>query len=789
VGFIKINNRKNFLIGEIPAIHPESLQYIKYWKSEKRRCIEGAWSIDDAAITVNLNDGDPTIEVAEGKWRWMPPNLYFYCNHGTIELNPEGDDETAPKIKSRPDLRDFEWEFMYNWMECRGFSGFEDDEEFSCDRRIPEYEEALAKFKKYNKDIYRKRARRIKRRIRAHCYIDNDKDGDLKTFIPAREYLRKLHKNPLGLALFSNEAKDLMLLGARGGGKSYLVGVGILLHEFLFDGMKRYIPGNKNIPRAQLCIGAALTSKSAEIIEKFVIGHENLQGEWAPGTLEHKPSPFIKKTSGSLEPNNIKNPYRWRYEAKKGNQVSMKGSGTSLKHICYKDNAEAAAGGRYSVQAIEEVGLMGNVLAVHGSNEATMMKDGTIKFGSSVYIGTGGNVDKIQEAEIMFRDPNGFSLLAFQDEWEGTGELGWFVPAYYMDGNYKDENGNTLMEEALDNYQERRIMKGQATDSSALAIELMNFPLVPSEMFLDALGSMFPQAEIKAHLAEVISDPRKYEDAHYFGDLVWQTDGTLKWEQSSSRDLVREFPVKNNKNKPGVIELFEQPKRDKAGTVYPNRYVQGTDTYDDDESSTNSLGSTFVLDVLTGRIVAEYTGRRGTKEFYEITRKLNSYYRTAHNYENNKKGLYSYYDNKHSTHLLCDTPKALKDVVDIRISKVGNAAKGTFSSEPVKSHGLRLILDWLLEPAYAEENEDILNLHKIRSIGLLRELLNYKPKGNFDRVSALIMVMIIKEDRTKFQFKRQEEKVKTLSNDPFFKKHYDRTAPRKRKSIYSQNNK
>lgn len=772
--FITINNRKNFLTDEVPTIHPQSSQYLQYWKKQKKRCIEGFWSIDDAAIELNISEEDPNVE--SDKWRWMPPNLYFYCNHGTIELNPESDDETAPKIKSRPDLRDFEWEFMYNWMECRGFSGFAEDNEFSCDRRIPAYEKAMTSFEATGKDIARKRAKRIKRRIRAHCYVDNDKDKALKQYIPARKYLRKLHVKSLGLALFSNEAKDLMLLGARGGGKSYLVGVGVLLHEFLFDGMKRYIPGNKAIPRAQICIGAALTSKSSEILEKFVIGHENLKGEWAPGTLEHKPPPFMKKTSGSLEPNNIKNPYRWRYEAKKGNQVTMKGSGTTIKHVCYKDNAEAAAGGRYTVHAVEEVGLMGNVLTVHGSNEATMMKDGTIKNGSVVYIGTGGNVEKIQEAEIMFRDPTGFSMLEFDDEWEGTGKIGWFVPAYYMDGNFKDTNGNTLVEEALDSYHERRIEKGQATDSSALALELMNYPLVPSEMFLDALGSMFPQAEIKAHLAEVIAHPHRYENAHYFGNLTWQSDGTLRWEQTSSRDLVREFPVKNNKNKPGVIEIFEQPKKDGNGLVFSKRYVQGTDTYDDDESSTNSLGCTFVLDMLTNRVVAEYTGRRGTKEFYEITRKLNSYYRTYHNYENNKKGLYTYYDNKNSTHLLCDTPAALKDVVDIRISRVGNSSKGTFSSEPVKAHGLRLILDWLLEPAYGEENEEIMNLHKIRSIGLLRELLNYKPKGNFDRVSALIMVMIIREDRIKFRFKKQVDKVKTLKDDPFFKRNYNTTA-------------
>ena len=86
-----------------------------------------------------------------------------------------------------------------------------------------------------------------------------------------------------------------------------------------------------------------------------------------------------------------------------------------------QENAEAAAGTRPGVMVIEEVGLLANVLTVHASNEACQMKDGTVKFGTSIYIGTGGNVEKIQEAEIIFRDPKAYNFLEFEDEWEDTG--------------------------------------------------------------------------------------------------------------------------------------------------------------------------------------------------------------------------------------------------------------------------------------------------------------------------------------------------------------------------------
>jgi hypothetical protein len=408
------------------------------------------------------------------------------------------------------------------------------------------------------------------------------------------------------------------------------------------------------------------------------------------------------------------------------------------------------------------------------------------KFGSSIWIGTGGNVEKIQEGEIMFRNPGGFEALAFDDIWEGTGKIGWFFPAYYGMNEFKDKNGNTNVEAAKKHIDKRREEKRKATDPSALALEMMNYPIKPSEMFLNAKGAMFPQAELKAHLGEVIANPHRYHDSHWHLELVWSDKGVLEPKFVDAGALEKDFPIKDNKGRPGVIEVFEMPKKNAQGTVFPERYLQGTDTYDDDASVTNSLGSTWILDTWTDRIVAEYTGRRGAKEFYEICRKLNIWYRTTHNYENNKKGLYGYYENKNCTHLLCDTPESLKDVADITISKIGNKSKGTTASKPINAHGLRLILDYLLEPAYGEENPEILNLHKIRSIGLLRELINFDPKhGNFDRISALIMLMIIKEDKVKTLEKRQQDKVDSLANDPFFSRNF--TTSNKIKSNFGQN--
>jgi hypothetical protein len=86
-------NDSNFLIGEIPKMHPKSTEYREFWREQKRRCIEG--------YTVG------------GKY--MPPELYFYVNFGTIELY---DPKLGRKKKGRPMLRDIEWEFFRNFQEA-----------------------------------------------------------------------------------------------------------------------------------------------------------------------------------------------------------------------------------------------------------------------------------------------------------------------------------------------------------------------------------------------------------------------------------------------------------------------------------------------------------------------------------------------------------------------------------------------------------------------------------------------------------------------------------------------
>ena len=181
------------------------------------------------------------------------------------------------------------------------------------------------------------------------------------------------------------------------------------------------------------------------------------------------------------------------------------------------------------------------------------------------------------------------------------------------------------------------------------------------------------------------------------------------------------------------------------------------DPVDDDSSTTDSLVSIFVYDLYTERIVAEYTGRpKFAKEYYELCRRLCLFYNCKLMYENNKKGLFAYFDQYNSLYLLADTPTILVDKEMIKGIGYGNKSKGIPATKGINAWGRRLQRDWLLEPSpiqdYDDEGNQLgvkLNMHNIRSTAYIDELIAWNEDINCDRVSAMGILMIYREELLK----------------------------------------
>ena len=279
------------------------------------------------------------------------------------------------------------------------------------------------------------------------------------------------------------------------------------------------------------------------------------------------------------------------------------------------------------------------------------------------------------------------------------------------------------------------------------------------------------------------NNPREFDDV-YTGTLIQNAKGEVEF--CPTTDLpIRDFPLKDNKAE-GALEIFNLPEKNREDRIFPDRYIIGHDPVDDDESDTLSLTSTFVLDLWTDQIVAEYTGRKThADDNFEMVRKLCLFYNAKCLYENNKKGIFAYFSRMNCTYLLADTPEYLKDKDLIKVIGVGNKSKGVNATAPINNYANTLIRDWLLKPITVIQEVDgeqvettIFNLYRIRNRALLKELILFNPDINVDRVRALGMVMLYREEKVilyQGDMKRDDDKVSAdyLGNDPFFRINYD----------------
>ena len=228
------------------------------------------------------------------------------------------------------------------------------------------------------------------------------------------------------------------------------------------------------------------------------------------------------------------------------------------------------------------------------------------------------------------------------------------------------------------------------------------------------------------------------------------------------------------------------------GNIPQERYIVSLDNYENDTSNTMSLGSMFVLDLWTDRIVAEYTGRpMFADDLNEIARKMALFYNARIMYENNKKNTFAYFSKMNCLYLLADTPEYLKQRQLIKNVSYGNTAKGITASVPIKNYGFTLIRDWLLKPVTAIIKQDgeevettVPNLHFLRNRALIKELILFNPDINVDRIMSLVQLMLYREEKMiLYQGDVSKSKDRTPAdykgNDDYFTRNYDN----KRKSV------
>ena len=470
------------------------------------------------------------------------------------------------------------------------------------------------------------------------------------------------------------------------------------------------------------------------------------------------------------------------------NTGTQKGTLNEVIGVSAKDDPSKVRGKRLHFIIVEEFGSFRNVLELYNIMLPSV-QEGDISFGTMYLIGTSGDDESdFQGAAEIVYNPTGYRMYAlpnvFDKEGQGRRQITFFFPGFINRKGCYDVDGNSDVTKAiLEILADRYRIKYNSTDINSITKAIAEIPITPQEAILRTKGNLFPITQLNERLNQIDSTPRMYDDT-YVGNLVLNASGKVEFRPSSDSP-IRDFPLKDNKAK-GAIEIYQMPEKNREGNVYSNRYIIGHDPVDNDQAESLSLTSTFVLDLFTDRIVAEYTGRQDfADDNFEIVRLLCMFYNAKCLYESNKKGLFAYFSKMNSLHMLADTPEYLKDKQIIKTTGYGNQSKGVNAIAAVNNFANERIRDWLLKPVVTTVREDgeekeitVPNLFFIKNRALIKELVLFNPDINVDRVRALGMAMLYREEKMiLFQGNisaDREEKANSsyLGNDPFFTRNY-----------------
>lgn len=738
----KIKDRSKFLFNNHPKdLHPESQKYKDYWKEQYKRCIEGHWVNDD------------------GTWVYMMPKLYFYINIAIISDVKE-DNKSARALIS-PRLRDNEWIIMTYTFCAQGFSGFEKDTEYTCHETIGRLEKGT--------EIDE---------VELKALPENTKkpDGTYKKFIPAWDYLTRHYlidnpaKEPLGLPLYDNPIRNILIFTSRGLGKSLIMFVGVFMHEFLTGGIKKWEQA-KDIMKSPLLFFAGSSderkmNKTLRMIKTF---YDNMPGTYSSYNYKNeqvfKPSPFYRKLMGSWK---LGESLIHSYKSGDGRDLGSK----SMIEFNSIHSHDVATGDRYSMIFVEELGLLKISMQFHDSTKDTLVVNG-VKVGMFIGLGTGGDVERVQESKIMFTQPDGYDVYPLANFWENPlNKIGLFIPIQYRDERYKDKQGNTLLEIAHKKEYEDLMKKKEGGSSRSFKTHLMNNPFIPSQIFQTSKYSVFPSDAAINRLTEIetfdlwkkkatVGSLQYSEQARYGVKFVLDEENKLK---PITKYLG--FDIEKDDTE-GALVIYEQPP-----DIIPTGLYKVVYDPVSKEGVGSSLNSVIVYKGLSigdnqgmrNNIVAEWIGRLASlRETWERVYMLSRYYNCKIFPETNTPGFVDYIRRtKMQGQILQPSASYVEkelfknykhDQSKVGFDVRGNRGQMTFFLD-------NAINDWLMEDAETDPttgNTIRRTIDTIYSTRLLEEIA-YFDESNFDHISSLRGLMLwLANDRKQSTYKVETE--------------------------------
>ena len=512
--------------------------------------------------------------------------------------------------------------------------------------------------------------------------------------------------------------------------------------------------------------------------QKFLVGDGLLTKAWEIMDFIDKNTEWSKRRLTSTRMERVSG-FKIKDEFGKETEQGYK---SAITGVTLKNDPERIRGIRGKLILFEEGGKFPNLETAWRVAQPSMEDDDGTAFGLMIAFGTGGTEGGAFDGlKNLFYSPESFNVLTFPNIWDDNAEntkCGYFSPIYLNmegydeDGNYKfmDKDGNSLKDLAIQSViEQRNKVKDGGASQTSIDRFISERPLKPQEAVLELGKNIFPRKLLMDQLTRIRTN-KKLQSMKHIVDLSWNGKGQVEATEKKSGDITT-YHLKKDDKPDGSVVIWEYPVQDPPFGLY----IIGLDPYDHDESFTNSLGSMFVFkryqpgEAWNDVIVAEYSGRPATaEEYYENVRKLATFYNARVMFENERKGIYPYFTNKHCDYLLADQPDKIITEV-FKDSKV-HRRKGCHMTKQIRAYGEGKALEWMME----EYEPGHPNIERIYSEPLIEELIENDGVKNVDRVIALCMVMIYREElfQVKVAAAKEQNKQVELFELPLFGNQY-----------------
>jgi hypothetical protein len=449
---------------------------------------------------------------------------------------------------------------------------------------------------------------------------------------------------------------------------------------------------------------------------------------------------------------------------------------SSIISVSFFNNKDAAIGKDGIRIKLEELSNFENFDGVMGVLEPTT-RTGSYTTGFIVAFGTGGSEQgKWIIFERNFYQPTRHKFLGFENVWDKNARntiCGFYKPYWWgLQGQLGDkfsldENGNSDYLTAIEISKKERKFKYEDGDVSESDFILYcgQYSNTPSEAFSGSTSGIFSSQELSSHIKDVFSN-----DAHkYYSDgILTVEDGVTKFITHSTirakkldyeiHPYVDEVPVKTGTDVHGCIRVWHHPTipEDSKGTdiYYGIADPVAIDKNKDSIGIKDSLNS-FQIWMQPRRgfrakgdiLVCSYRGRMDrTEDTDRLFMYMLIYYSCRGLVEINRGNLKANFNKWGRSNLLYRNPIRLLEMKEKgnRMDET-NVPIGINMEGKLKEEAL-LQLKSFIYTTYSTDDTNYIKfvLHDISEISILRELDKFDGYGNFDTISALLLLVILR---------------------------------------------